>query len=413
MAKAAKRETTEVIAKLYDGKLRLERRNGASVISARTFLQGKLVQKSTGERTLHAATKIATDWYLDLRDRTRRGEHLHGRAFAASAEAFLEHADQVREVSEGQRRNYRQKWALLKPHFEGVKVNDVDTHFLLALRETRSKAQTRKGQSVKPATLKKDMDFVRLVLKYAKNIKKNLSDLPEFPSFRGEAWEVTPSPRPFLDHDQWVKVRKLAKARVDDSDQNPRSQRQRQELYWFMLISVGAALRVGEAYSLRWRDCELIKLNDPDHTEAVHMRVLGKHSRGGKREEAYGMFGAVTAFKAMKAARPEAKADDKLFTENHREGMKELLIKAKLRTDADGQTRDSKSLRQTGISLRLELGPYPDYRDIAKWARTSPAMIAAFYDQTHPQLSVERIVGFRKRTSGKENQSALSESAGE
>ena len=40
-------------------------------------------------------------------------------------------------------------------------------------------------------------------------------------------------------------------------------------------------------------------------------------------------------------------------------------------------------------------------------------MIAAVYDQTHPQLSVERIVGFRKRTSGKENQSALSELAGE
>jgi hypothetical protein len=63
--------------------------------------------------------------------------------------------------------------------------------------------------------------------------------------------------------------------------------------------------------------------------------------------------------------------------------------------------------------LRLELGPNPDYRDIAKWARTSPAMIAAFYDQTHPQLSVERIVVFRKRPSGKENQSALVESAGE
>jgi hypothetical protein len=63
--------------------------------------------------------------------------------------------------------------------------------------------------------------------------------------------------------------------------------------------------------------------------------------------------------------------------------------------------------------LRLELGPNPDYRDIAKWARTSPAMIAAFYDQTHPQLSVERIVGFRKQPSGKENRSTLAESVGE
>jgi hypothetical protein len=59
-------------------KLRLERRNGGSGIHARTYMQGKLVLKSTGETTLHAATKIATDWYLDLRDRTRRGEHRHG-----------------------------------------------------------------------------------------------------------------------------------------------------------------------------------------------------------------------------------------------------------------------------------------------------------------------------------------------
>ena len=143
------------------------------------------------------------------------------------------------------------------------------------------------------------------------------------------------------------------------------------------------------------------------------MKVLGKHSRGCRREEAYGMFGAVTSFKAMQAARPEAKPDDPLFTENHREGIKELLIKAKLREDPDGRTRDAKSLRQTGISLRLDLGPNPDYRDIAKWARTSPAMIATFYDQTHPQLSVERIVGFRKHPSGKDNPNALAEAAGD
>jgi len=401
-----RRQSTEILAKLYEGKLRLERRNGGSTIFARTHIQGKSVVKSTGERTLQAAGKVATDWYLDLRDRLRKGEHLHGRSFADVAEAFITHANQVREVSVGQRRNYRQKWALLKAHFGGIKVTDVDTRFLLALRETRSTAAAKSGQPVKPATLKKDMDFVRLVLRYAKYIEKVLGDLPEFPSFRGEAWQVVPSPRPFLNYDQWVALRKLGKSRATEKGLNPRTQQQRQELYWFMLIAVGAALRVGEAYSLRWRDCELIKLNDNNQTEAVHMRVLGKHSRGGRREDAYGMFGAVTAFKAMKAARPEAKSDDPLFLENHREGMKELLIQAKLRSDAEGRTRDAKSLRQTGISLRLDLAPNPDYRDIAKWARTSPAMIATFYDQTHPQLSVERIVGFRKQSRPAETESA-------
>lgn len=396
--KKARRQSTETLAKLHEGKLRLERRNGGSTIFARTYIQGKNVVKSTGEKALRPATKVATDWYLELHDRIRKGEHLHGRSFADIAQAFIVHADQVREVSAGQRRNYSHKWSLLKPHFDDVKVADIDTRFLLALRDKRSKAVAKNGRPIKPATLKKDMDFVRLVLRYARNIEQVLEDLPEFPSFRGEAWQVVPSPRPFLNHEQWVAVRKLAKARAAEKELNPRTQRQRQELYWFMLMCVGAALRVGEAYSLRWRDCELITLNDKDQTEAVHLRVLGKHSRGGKRENGYGMFGAVTAFKAMKMARPDAKPDDLLFLENHREGMKELLLKAGLRNDEDGRTRDAKSLRQTGISLRLDLAPNPDYRDIAKWARTSPAMIATFYDQTHPQLSVERIVGFRKQS---------------
>lgn len=90
-------------------------------------------------------------------------------------------------------------------------------------------------------------------------MEKVIDELPEFPSFRGEAWEVIAAPRPFLNHEQWVKFRKLGKARAAESGLNPRTGRQRQELYWFALMCVGAALRVGEAYSLRWRDCELIK----------------------------------------------------------------------------------------------------------------------------------------------------------
>src|SRR5262249_30887133 len=84
-----------------------------------------------------------------------------------------------------------------------------------------------------------------------------------------------------------------------------------------------------------------------------------------------------------------------LFLEEHRDGMRELLIEADLRMTADSTSRDSKSLRQTGISMRLELGPNIDYRDIAKWARTSPGMIGKFYDQTHPKESVQRVTGFR------------------
>lgn len=396
---APRKQSTETLAKLYEGRLRLERRNGGTKIYARTYLQGKALVKSTGERTLKAAERVATDWYLELRDRTRNGERLHGRSFAEIAAAFLTHAEQVREVSEGQRQQYRWKWELLKPHFVApgheVKVADIDMKFLLALRDARSQAMSNRGRPVKPATLKKDLDFVRLVLRHAKTIEKCIEDIPEFPSFRGREWEVIPAPRPYLNRDQWRRVRLLAKARIAEAD-NPRTQAQRQELYWFLLICVGAALRVGEAYSLRWRDCRLIELGKTKKTPAVELMVLGKHSRGGKREYGYGLYGAVSAFKAMQRARTGARPDDKLFLEQHRDGVRQLLIAAGLRAHEDGRTRDAKSLRQTGISLRLELSPNPDYRHIARWARTSPAMILAFYDQTHPETSAEAIAGFRE-----------------
>jgi hypothetical protein len=67
-----------------------------------------------------------------------------------------------------------------------------------------------------------------------------------------------------------------------------------------ILIATGAALRVDEAYSLRWCDCEWYLLDDSDETEAgklgletvaanlLKLMVLGKHSRGAEREEARG-----------------------------------------------------------------------------------------------------------------------------
>lgn len=389
------KQTTETVKKLMDNRLRLERRNANPMIYARTFLQGKNIVLRTGETSLKPATAVAKDWYLGLLERIRRGEQLHGISFENAVERFLPHAAKERGVSEGQLRNYAQKWSLLKPFFEGVKVKDIDAQFLLNLRETRSKATSKTGAPVKPATLKKDMVFVRLVLSYAKEHMKCIDAVPAFPGFAGK-WAIRKAGRPYLTLDEWRRVRDLAKQRAGEPDLNPRTQRQRQELYWFLMMCVGAALRVGEAYSLRWKDCEVVRLADKERTQAVHMWVLGKHSRG-EREEAYGVYGAVSAFQEMLKARGTAAPEDLLFQENHREGMKELLKQAGLRTDSKGRTRDAKSLRQTGISMRLEAVSSPDYRDIAKWARTSPAMIHDFYDQTHPEQSVERIVGRRRQ----------------
>lgn len=399
-------QRTRTVAKLFEGRLRIELRNRNKVFYARTYAQGRNIGKSTGETTLARAKKSATEWYLDLRAKMRVGESIHGRHFTEAAEAFLQYQNEAQSVSDGQRRNYRQKWSLLKSHFKGVRLADIDLEWLERLRRERALVKTRTGGNVTPTTLKKDLLFIRQVLRHAVEREQWLKELPPFPSFTERKWRILPNPRPFFNHSEYDLLRKTAAKRMREPDLSSRVRADREALYWFILICVGGCLRVGEARSLRFRDCSLSSIQVDKRKEPVLlMKVLGKHSPNGRtREDAFGLYGAVSAFKDLKKQRPDAKPDDLLFPAHHREGFRELLAACKLRTTQDDRTRDLKSLRPTGISLRLDLGPKnPDYRAIAKFARTSPEMIAKFYDQTHPSALLQQVVGFRDRHDGTKN----------
>jgi hypothetical protein len=245
------------------------------------------------------------------------------------------------------------------------------------------------------------LDFIRLVLRYAVEREKCLDALPQFPSFRGEKWSTVSVGRPFFDADDYRKLLKAAFERLREPDLNPRTRYQRQELCWMIHIMVGAALRVGEAQSLRWKDCQIGVLSDDSRTNVLHLKVLGKHSKGGKREEAYGTAHALGAFHRLQIARTVKGEfhgkDDTSIKEHHRDGFRLLLEETGLREHEDGRTGDLKSLRPTGICLRLDESPNPNYRDVAKWARTSPEMIAKFYDQTHPEKHDTRVLGRFKK----------------
>jgi|SRR6266853_6138582 len=76
MEAARRQQTIETVTTLYNGKLRLERRNANPTIHAGTFLHGKTVGKSTGETTLGAATRVpasATLPSLQVTSPTRYG----------------------------------------------------------------------------------------------------------------------------------------------------------------------------------------------------------------------------------------------------------------------------------------------------------------------------------------------------
>jgi hypothetical protein len=387
-------QRTITVRKLFDGRVRIERRPPRLAYYVRVCIQGKLLVKSTGETTLTGARKFAESWYDDLRARVRLGETIHGATFDTVTDRFLKYQDSVEHVSEGQRRNYHQKWSVLEPYLQGVKVTEIDLQFLEDLRERRyQKAQTDK-KPVSSSTLKKDLVFIRLVLKYAVERERCLKQLPAFPSFAQQKWKIVPTPRPFFPKAEYDRLKSVASARIREAD-NPRVKEQRQELYDFILMSVGGCLRVDEARNLRFKDVELTRLNGE---EVLRLQVLGKHSPDGRTlEEGFGMYGAVPAFRRIRKRKPNAQPDDLLFEHHHRDGFRELLEVCEMRETERGK-RDLKSLRPTGISLRLDLGPTnPDFRALAKVVRTSPEMIHKFYDQTRPAELLDRVMGFRSR----------------
>lgn len=168
------------------GRVYIERRNDSPVLSARTFIQGKYKTWSTNERDERPARRAATEQFLELFKKSQ-AESLHARLFSDVAQAFLDHADTALkgEISDGQIEQYHIKWSLLKKHFTGIKITDIDAAFLVKLRNVRATESTQRKTLVKPATLKKDFVFVRLVLKYARDVEKSLEQLPQFPKLPG------------------------------------------------------------------------------------------------------------------------------------------------------------------------------------------------------------------------------------
>ena len=76
----------------------------------------------------------------------------------------------------------------------------------------------------------------------------------------------------------------------------------------------------------------------------------------------------VPAFRRIQKRRGDAGPDESLFLHHHRDSFRELLTACGMR-QTDRGLRDSKSLRPTGISLRLDKGP--KNIDSAIWQKSS------------------------------------------
>jgi integrase len=345
-------------------------RSNSRFYQALTFLDGKKRQASLKTDKLTTALKLAEEWY----QRKCRASVSIGRQHPLErlgvdpimGEVFTSYKASL--DSSNTRAYADMKWSAMADFWREKTVTEITTQTFRQFYTWRRKRS--KMAHLKNHSLHKDMMVVRQVLKFAIE-EGHITALPIIP----KVGKIEANPRPWLTEAEWDRLSTIAQKRISEAVEfdNPRVIQQRTDLYDFMRFMVASMCRVDEVRKLRFRDCRLDK--NTRNESFLLCQVTGK--RGTRDIVASQDAATIYTRRLQKAKNPDALM---FGDEHHRDGFRELLDDAGLRKDAQGFTRNFKSLRATAISFAVIAGgKNPNLLMIARNAGTSAAMIDAFY----------------------------------
>ncbi len=361
----------------FDGRLYLERRPRLSPKwHARASFQNHLIQKSTGTPDRSDAQDVAERWFINLRQRVDAGIPAQGRTFGSAADFFIEHHKQtllpIGASNERKIRNYQNSWNVIRGFLSDKLLGDVDVD---ALEEMCKWRKATRGVSDK--TLRTDVAFARLVLKFAQR-KRWIDHLPLFPQLTSK-----PTSPDWFSPAEWQHLLSVSRSRIKEAKTSKNNAakhlvRERQELHAFVLMMGHGCIRVDECLNLRWSDLTPEPQNArlPFRKRSALIRIL--KGKTGERK-GIGTFGVLRAMEMLRTLHPSAEPEDKLFATPHRHGMKQLLQAANLRIDSRGKCRNAKTIRHTSLMFRFLFEPSIRPHELAIIGGTSAKMLEEYY----------------------------------
>lgn len=376
---------------------------GGRTYQARARVEGQWRYVGTETADIKAAEQFAVRWFRHLHAGSEGHETVQ-----QAADAYFK---SIRDP--GKRAYHSTTFKATKDYWSpgmgrpGVMVTEIDTPKLLAFVKWRQD-QSPRGRSqnarITANTMHKDLVTLRQVLKYA--VARGA--IPRVPDFPGAhiIGSIERNPLPWLAPDEWKRLLKVADERIANAP-NPRTERQRRELKDFLLFMHATAMRVDEAYGLQVRDVTVAysEMVDPPadvelpkvFTSVVeaftdgnrvargkwvlqgvsmpYLKIQVRTSKTGARV-CHSRVGIFATFERLSAGKEPT---DPLFRERHRDGFRELLTAAKLRTNAHGLPRNAKCLRPTAISHWLLDKPTIPLSWLAANSGTSIVMLQDFY----------------------------------
>lgn len=354
---------------ILGGKVHLYQRPDSSFWWCSTFLEGKKRRKSTKTDSLSQAKDVAEDWYLDLRDKSRRGEITGEKTFADAAKYFKQ---EYEVLTEGERNprwvkdHYRRIDLHLLPFFGKMGLATINAGTLQDYKIARvhpdygSKIPSR-------STLHHETVTLRQVLKTA--VRRGwLVSLPDLSQPYKASNKVV--------HRAWFSPEEY-KRLYEATRQNLRSAKGKRnvwtaaQLHDKILFMANTGIRPDEANWLEFRDVQIV--DDLATGETIlEIEVRGKRGVGYCKSTK----GAVRPFQRM-VERNDPEPTDKLFPIDHKKQFNRILEEQGLKFDRNGNRRTLYSLRHSYISFRLLEGA--DIYQIAKNCRTSVEMIKKHY----------------------------------
>lgn len=324
---------------------------------ARTYLHGKLRYKSTGTPTLTTSFRIAAEWYEDLlRVAAAPNTRKHSKVVRTVGDAFARY---TRTLDDRQRQEAVKSWGPIQEFWREREIKAITP---AVFKEFYAR---RRSSGIGNHTLHKNVTLVRQILKHCAE-EELIDALPFIPRIG----RIAHNPRKWLTPEEWKHLQGVSRQRIKDAE-NARTRQQRQDCHDFMTFMVHSMMRVEEVRHLTFGDCRLGKNSQGHDILIANVRV----SKTGPRPNVVCLVGAAAVYKRRKteATTPE----DLIFPVLTRDAFKALLKAADLYEDADGNKRNLKALRATGISFRILEGA--NVVLVANNSGTSIGSISNFY----------------------------------
>lgn len=372
------------VTKILDGKLTLYLRPNSRFYWARFNHKRVPYRVSTNTDNIKLAEKEAVKWFY-----TKQAEISSGIAPAPKQRSFATCAEKALATYKASSRSRKYIEGLAKilkadllPFMGKMDIADINQTTWTSYKHEITQTQ---GRRLKKGTMHQHKNGLMAVLNTAYNAGL-IKEIPKLKDDKATASDNTP--RTYFPPAEYRQLLLGLDAHIAELAGN-RWQRDAQELKDYVEFVVGTGLRVGEAMSVRFCDCEVItdiKANDPANSSVYVLikNIKGKRGTGEAKSDP-GTLNVLLRIRDRRLLGEEKlewqTSTKPLFTMYHREMFKILLRKLGLYNTQHQPPlkRDLVSLRHTFISNKLLSGV--DVYDLARQCRTSVQMIEQHYSR--------------------------------